>query len=130
MLLEQNKQLVDATDDPAKTAKDGVAIYSNKPTLRSKAGVTWSIDEYAHPGLQRMYLKMKSFQRYTETYSLLQRATHKGMFSKEIAEQGEQTGKLRIASLGGGPGYELLAMRHFLEAKLPGREVELTRYVS
>jgi hypothetical protein len=27
-----------------------------------------------HPGLQHMYLRYKSFQRFTETYALLERA--------------------------------------------------------
>ena len=66
--------LLDASADPKAEEEKGHAIYTLKPTLHSKANVTWSTEEYGHAGLQRMYLRFKSFQRFTETYGMLERA--------------------------------------------------------
>jgi len=46
----------------------------------ANAQVTWSQSEYAHPGMQWMYLTLKSWQRFTETWALLERATRLGLF--------------------------------------------------
>ena len=99
----------------------GKGLYAHKPTLRTK-GVTWSNEEYSHPGLQRMYLRMKSIQRFTEIWALLERADSIGTFD-HIYEKG--SGRVRIAAIGGGPGYELLAARLFFEEKCPDIELEL-----
>ena len=99
----------------------GKGLYAHKPTLRTK-GVTWSTEEYSHPGLQRMYLRMKSIQRFTEIWALLERADSIGTFD-HIYEKG--SGTVRIAAVGGGPGYELLATRLFFEEKCPDIELEL-----
>ena len=99
----------------------GQGLYAHKPTLRTK-GVTWSTEEYSHPGLQRMYLRMKSIQRFTEVWCLLERCNMLGMFDG-IIKRGE--GILRIASIGGGPGYELLATKLFFADKAPNVELEL-----
>ena len=127
LLLKRNKDLIDATDDPTRAIREGESIYANKPTLKSKAGVTWSQDEYSHPGLQRMYLKMKSYQRYTETFSLLERAERLGVFKQDLGEAKDERGLIRVAALGGGPGYELLAFRHFFESRKPDVKLEMTR---
>ena len=129
LLLQRNQGLIDATPDPARAVRDGERIYANKPTLKSKAGVTWSQDEYGHPGLQRMYLKMKSYQRYTETFSLLERAERLGVFDAELSSSKESPELIRVAALGGGPGYELLAFRHFFESRNAALKLELTRYI-
>lgn len=99
----------------------GQGLYSDKPTLRTK-GVTWSTAEYAHPGLEWMYLRMKSLQRFTEIYSLLERCKSRGVFN-HILERGNSS--LRIASVGGGPGYELLATKLFFQEHAPGVELDL-----
>jgi hypothetical protein len=139
---------------------------------------TWSDAEYALPGFQWMYLRLKSFQRFAETWTLLERCAAAGLFhpnggplviavsappaaavntagagagagagalpptptpplptqssphvsSKSTAETKETTTKtkkpLRVVSLGGGPGYELLAFDWFsgLEASVPTHE--------
>ena len=91
---------------------------------------------YAHPGLQAIYLRLKSFQRFTESWALYERAAHHGLFDSYLcppssaaspaaqspaaqspptalaaeaaggANSDELRSPLRVASLGGGPGYE------------------------
>lgn len=126
-LLELNRARIEDEARAADTTADvvvrtGHGLYSEKPTLRTK-GVTWSTEEYGHPGLQRMYLRMKSFQRFTETWATLERAAGIGVFD-EVFQRG--TGTVRIASIGGGPGYELLATRLFFLERAPEVELELT----
>jgi len=140
-LMERNKALLHINhklleERASKEAYDGVqeeevkkdviirigqGLYAHKPTLRTK-GVTWSTEEYSHPGLQRMYLRMKSIQRFTEVWCLLERCYMLGMFD-DIIKRGE--GMVRIASIGGGPGYELLATKLFFADKAPNVELEL-----
>ena len=174
-----------ATDDPDRTEREGEHLYVNKPSLRSApkgAGLgTWSDEEYAHPGLQALYLRLKSFQRFTESWALYERAAARGIFDPWVrpadgttadgttadgatadgttadgttadgttadgatadgttadklaadggtdaesvgarSASGERRGdrpaerpKLCVASLGGGPGYELLALSWYL----------------
>ena len=67
-----------------------------------------------HPGLQLYYLKLKSWQRFTETYALLERAHRRGLFDAPLPEGRP----LRVVSLGGEPGYELLAVRRFFTSVL------------
>ena len=109
--------------------REGEQLYAEKPTLRGEAGVTWSDAEYAHRGLQRQYLRFKSFQRFTETYSLVERASARGLFQRALpppGPDGAPSRAARIASIGGGPGYELLALREFLRELAPPLRVELT----
>uniref|UniRef100_A0A7S4FA41 Methyltransferase domain-containing protein n=1 Tax=Chrysotila carterae TaxID=13221 RepID=A0A7S4FA41_CHRCT len=108
-----NVELLLAAGEPGQIAAEGERLYVEKPTLRGNQNVTWSFDEYGHPGLQLHYLKLKSWQRFTETYALLERASRVGLFDS-AAPDGRP---LRVVALGGGPGYELLATRRFLEAK-------------
>jgi len=129
---------VNATSDPTETARHGEHLYVMKPTMKSapkSAGMgTWSDEEYAHPGLQALYLRLKSFQRFTESWALFERAAARGVFDPWLQSagggggsgEGENGGNggggssggralLRVASLGGGPGYELLALAWYLE---------------
>ena len=109
--------------------REGEQLYAEKPTLRGEAGVTWSDAEYAHRGLQRQYLRFKSFQRFTETYNLVERASARGLFQRALpppGPDGAPSRAARIASIGGGPGYELLALREFLRELAPPLRVELT----
>ena len=123
-----NKSIVDATGDAKATIRHGEALYADKPTMKAHHGAlgTWSDEEYAHPGLQAVYLRLKSFQRFTESWALFERAARRGIFERYLTplepvpggggEQGTpalQT--LHVASLGGGPGYELLAFEWFIE---------------
>jgi hypothetical protein len=64
----------------------------------------------------KRYLRFKSFQRFTETYNLLERAAARGLFRDCVprpaaAAGGGGVAPLRVASIGGGPAYELLAFR-------------------
>ena len=104
--------------------KDGRKMYVDKPTYHRtrRLGlhgdgehVTWSQEEYGMPGLQRTYLEMKSYQRFTEMWSLLERAHLYGLFDNVKPDQ-----NLRVASLGGGPGFELLAFQEFFKLKKIG----------
>lgn len=127
-----NKAIVDATGDAAATIRDGEQLYADKPTMKQHHGAlgTWSDEEYAHPGLQSVYLRLKSFQRFTESWALYERAARRGVLERYLTptstadgagsagEGGEGGGglpRLRVASLGGGPGYELLAFEWFIE---------------
>ena len=56
-----------------------------------------------------MYLRLKSYQRFTETWAALERCAHAGLFDAG-GVLGDAT---RVVSLGGGPGYELLAYDYF-----------------
>ena len=109
------------TGEPSRIAAEGERLYVEKPTLRGDQNVTWSYDEYGHPGLQLYYLKLKSWQRFTETYALLERAHRRGLFDAPLPEGRP----LRVAALGGGPGYELLAAQRFFKEVVGATELEL-----
>ena len=140
-LLELNQQKIQELSAVTSTASNdttpdvliriGHGLYSDKPTLRTK-GVTWSTEEYSHPGLQRMYLTLKSIQRFTETWALLERSAAIGVFDDHLLRCNDdsniQMGKknvIRIAAVGGGPGYELLATRLFFRQRAPEVQLEL-----
>jgi len=80
---------------------------------------TWSDEEYKHLGFQFEYLKLKSLQRFTENYSLLERCWDKGLFVEYAKGTSKATAAdpmtMRVVSLGGGPGFELFAFRCFAE---------------
>ena len=70
---------------------------------------------YANLGLQRQYLKLKSYQRFTEAWSLLERADARGLFDDflNLSKSVNYAIPLRIASVGGGPGFELFACQEY-----------------
>ena len=141
VLLESNASLLKinielcmgVTDvEPSFIMAEGELIYEVKPTLKAY-NKTWSQEEYGHPGLQRTYIKLKSFQRFTETWATLERSAANGLFDvhrpdwqpKHALDEGHGPGPIRIASIGGGPGYELLATRIFFDRFAPGTQLEL-----
>jgi len=80
-LLALNEKALAATGDAEKCRKEGESLYVDKPTLHNaETNVTWSIDEYGHAGLQHMYLRFKSMQRFCETWAMLERAAARGLF--------------------------------------------------
>ena len=99
--------------------REGEELYDRKPNLGG-GGVAWSQEEYNHPGLQRQYVRFKSVQRFTETWTALERSYNWGLLSLECFLQWSHK-PLRVASLGGGPGFELLAMEIFVKRYLPSR---------
>ena len=101
-------------------AGEGAQIYAQKPNLGAR-GVTWSQENYAHLGLQAEYLRLKSVQRFTETYAIMQRLHNVGGLGYLPAGGG-----WRVASLGGGPGFELLAVDAFCREHVPGPPPQLT----
>uniref|UniRef100_A0A7S4FAZ1 Uncharacterized protein n=1 Tax=Chrysotila carterae TaxID=13221 RepID=A0A7S4FAZ1_CHRCT len=107
------KERVEATGNVRGIMAEGEALYADKPTMKQHHGAkgTWSDDEYAHPGLQSVYLRLKSFQRFTESWALLERAAESGLLELLLSPMDD---KMVVASLGGGPGYELLACDWFL----------------
>ena len=113
-----SQERVDETGNAAAVLREGEHLYVDKPTMKSSKGCgTWSDDEYAHPGLQAIYLRLKSFQRFTESWALYERAARRGTFDRYLqadSKAGSAAAPLRAASLGGGPGYELLALEWFL----------------
>jgi len=67
-LRKHNLALLSAAgENPDRVRAEGERIYVEKPTLRGDAKITWSFEEYGHPGLQLYYLKLKAWQRFTET---------------------------------------------------------------
>jgi len=110
-------------DQASKLLDEGRRIYGEKPSLRKFAAsdgqnknVTWSDDEYGHLGLQAQYLKLKSFQRFTETYNMCARACAADGYARRVLLESPA---LRVASLGGGPAFELDALREFCHAACP-----------
>jgi hypothetical protein len=107
---------------------EGAQIYARKPNM-GENDVTWSQAEYGHLGLQKEYVRYKSVQRLTESWACLQRARDFGVF-RALREGGgggddEERTPLRVASLGGGPGFELLATRWFFERHYPSYDLDL-----
>ncbi len=111
VVFARSLERVEATGDARGTLARGEAIYTDKPTMRSSKGLgTWSDAEYAHPGLQHIYLRLKSFQRFTESWALFERCSrYDGVLDAPAGGRA-----LNVASLGGGPGYELLAFEWFV----------------
>ncbi|EOD15713.1 hypothetical protein EMIHUDRAFT_451679 [Emiliania huxleyi CCMP1516] len=111
-------------DDPdgAELRREGERIYAQKPNMRA-GGITWSQENYAHLGLQAEYLRLKSIQRITEGTVAMERAYNAGAFAA-LRDARTKT-PFRVASLGGGPGFELLAVREFCAARLPQAEPQL-----
>lgn len=120
--------------------KRGEAIYRDQPS-RSVTGrrgdalsATWSMDEYNDRGFQYHYIKNKSIQRYTETYDMLQMAYNHGWrlpcpmsignVWNPAPDGDESRRRVKIISVGGGPGFELLAFKDFCEKNFPGIECE------
>ena len=101
--------------------EEGREIYAEKRNMAAQA-VTWSQQEYKHLGLQFEYLCFKSLQRFTETWALLQRAKEQGLF-EVLLKSGKN--RARVASIGGGPGFELLAFQRFFAFYYPKFEMEL-----
>lgn len=113
--LQVCQDLIQKASNPSEVTSTGVNIYTEKKSLIGANGVTWTHEEYGHPGLQLMYLKMKSWQRFTETWALLERSGRLGLF--EPHRSGLIRGQpVRVLSVGGGPGYELLAFRRFFRS--------------
>jgi hypothetical protein len=112
-LLKKLSSIVDSIlsgKDMLLTQKDiqvGKAIYANKTNLE-KSGVTWSQSEYDTISFQREYIRLKSLQRFTESYNLYQKAYNYKIFDNINTS-------VKVVSLGGGPGFELLAFKWFFE---------------
>ena len=118
----------DAVDDADAVVAEGQRIYARKPNM-GEHDVTWSQAEYAHLGLQKEYIRYKSVQRLTEAWACLQRAKRAGLFF-ELDETPLRTNEtpsvpLRWVSLGGGPGFELLAVKWFIEKHFPKYALDL-----
>lgn len=138
-LREVSKKMLDLLNrelaelDPSKRAsllEEGRQIYAEKPSLRkfdaadrTNKNVTWSNDEYAHAGLRAQYLRLKSLQRFSETFNLLHRATAQDTLARELLS----APSVRCASLGGGPAFELFALEEF-SRHLRGQPAKLELY--
>ncbi len=69
------------------------------------------------------YLQFKSWQRFCETFALLERGARLGLMEGHRPGGRFHERPVRVFSIGGGPGYELLAFERFFRRYL------LTRYV-
>ena len=112
----------------ADVVAEGQRIYARKPNM-GEHDVTWSQEEYGHLGLQKEYIRYKSVQRLTEAWACLQRAKRAGLFFEldetPLKENETPSVPLRWASLGGGPGFELLAVKWFFEKHFPRYDLDL-----
>jgi len=150
--LARNRELMSSNSNAAHLEKTGKDIYRNKPTFKRTRDskefgdaqfVTWSQEEYSNLGLQRQYLKLKSYQRFTEAWSLLERADARGLFDAYLPpmlgsslssssstpnpKAKPSPAVLRIASVGGGPGFELYACQQYFRLRSNGLlKLELT----
>ena len=124
-IIDSTIQQQCAADDAARerVLSAGVELYARKPSIKN-ADVTWSQEEYRHIGLQREYVKFKSVQRFTETWACMERADARGVFAS-LASAAQQKREVRVASLGGGPGFELIAVREYFNEKYPGVTLDL-----
>lgn len=94
-----------------KLLAEGKKIYIEKQNknVQKKVG-TWSIDEYKHLGMLHLYIKIKSFQRFTENWSIIEKADQlKPSLFLDIDNN------LNVASIGGGPGFELVAFEYYFK---------------
>jgi hypothetical protein len=107
--------------DIKKIIHEGKNIYNNKP-FKNKNKITWSQNEYDHPGFHRAYIRYKSIQRFTETWELLRRAHNLGILASIYRNPKPRT--IRVASLAGGPGFELYALKEFFNRYYPHLKVE------
>jgi len=119
VILPLSQKRLHETGDEDALLKEGERLYAEKPTMKRHHGAkgTWSDAEYAHPGLQHVYLRLKSFQRFTESWALFERAASYGIFDDLIVPPGSDVADAEsvvVCSLGGGPGYELLAFEWFM----------------
>jgi len=130
VIMPISKKRMEDSGNAAELLKEGEKLYAEKPTMKRHHGAkgTWSDAEYAHPGLQHEYLRLKSFQRFTESWALLERAAMYGIFDDlllppDAPEATDKESKV-VCGLGGGPGYELLAfdwfMRYWAHARRKG----------
>ncbi|KOO24615.1 hypothetical protein Ctob_000662 [Chrysochromulina tobinii] len=84
-----SRERIEATGDVEAMIRHGEALYVDKPTMKSSRGKgTWSDDEYAHPGLQAIYLRLKSLQRFTESWALYERAARCGVLDRYLTRPG------------------------------------------
>ena len=70
--------------DAEKVREDGKTMCTEKKHLiqgvAGQENVTWSQGEYAHSGIQLVYLGLKSWQRFTEAWAMLKRSHNPGFY--------------------------------------------------
>lgn len=119
MLKENYRLIKEKYKNPEEEIKKGYYIYSKKNSLKKNTStygtgehVTWTTEEYSHLGLQRYYLIVKCFQRFTETWGQLERSKSFGLFDNLNSE-------IDVGTIGGGPGFECLAYQIFFKKYYP-----------
>lgn len=121
-MLDLNKKKIKEQNlDFNKIIEEGKNIYvqkQNKNVLK-KVG-TWSISEYKHLGMLHLYMKIKSFQRFTENWTMIEKADQlfPSLFKKI-------SGTLNVASIGGGPGFELVAFEEYFNHNTKYRDKKI-----
>jgi len=99
--------------------QQGKQIYYKYWFIKSRS-TSWSQEEYTHPGFQRWYLHSESIPRFTATWSMLEGALAAGAIGLPI------NNAQRVASIGGGPGFELIACNLFFRQHWPSASSHLT----
>ena len=125
LMLKHNSYLILKNNfNYKKIISDGYKIYKNKTSLKNTSKsygtgeyVTWTKEEYAHLGMQRYYLIVKSFQRFSETWSLLERSRSFGVFNRLPK-------LINFVSVGGGPGFECYTFELFIKEYYPDKKCQ------
>eukprot|EP00746_Dinoflagellata_sp_MGD_P145439 gnl/MRDRNA2_/MRDRNA2_78051_c0_seq1.p1 gnl/MRDRNA2_/MRDRNA2_78051_c0~~gnl/MRDRNA2_/MRDRNA2_78051_c0_seq1.p1 ORF type:complete len:327 (+),score=61.91 gnl/MRDRNA2_/MRDRNA2_78051_c0_seq1:361-1341(+) len=109
---------------PVDVLQEGKRLYAEKPDMYEN-DVTWTQAQYRHVGLRAEYIRVKCIQRFTEAWEAMRRTFNAGGLRKWMGVGEDKSVPLRVASLGGGPAFELLAVRRFCERFLPQAKLEL-----
>lgn len=89
----------------------GMELYAYKPSFTRD--ITWTTEEYNLPEFQYTYIRLKSLQRYTECFT---------MYEKVFTDK---TQIKNVLSIGGGSGYELIALRDFLRKDIHAEIIDI-----
>lgn len=125
ILISLLEQIVERGLDPLTEIMKGYLFYAKKPA-KKYASVTWTEGEYDNLGFQLVYIRIKGFQRFVEMFSLLQRLDQRDMLAPLLAglsDLGQR--RVRIISVGGGPGFELYAISQYIEERYPNLVPEM-----
>jgi len=121
--LQVNHSWIGSLEHPWEVAAEGEALFRERQRSRQRFVSPGQIlSEASHPGFQRMFLHIKSFQCFTETWSLLERAKAVGVFDNFVVNKPHL---VRFATIFGGPAFEILAAKMFFSTYFPGIELEM-----
>lgn len=107
MMNKSFEMISGSLNDKMMSVMNGINTYKFKPALK-QSGETWTKEEYDDYGFQYVYIRYKSIQRFFESIEMF---TH-------ISKKMDLAKYKSVLSFGGGPGFELIAMKLFYNHKL------------